>query len=754
MDDNQPKFPLTTSAIFRHNSSELQDELTNLISRYRDDPNLETPEYARKFADVLKTISTLANFHYSHLQESFNAIFKLHHQAASDPNGENFAFDKIQIKLKDLRREKRYHENCLNIIYYNLFNVVFGKDSKGKSPVDIAEKIKDMDILSDIDAFGEADKETLSNLQYTFKEMEIKTEELSVFTDQKPLGSGGLGTVYRGEYIKNPVAVKRLPGGAEVQSIIEKYDAVRRLNHPYIIYIYGFNENEKEKKFDLVMQLVDWNLEDYIKDKTYERISFREKCKIASQIAQGMKYLHDCNIAHLDLKPSNILITSCLNVKITDFDFARFGLNEESAFVEKSTPQYSPPEFLLSNKCYYQSDIFAYGLVLYFLFIEEDFFAPESGVNSDETIDNIKKYYTKFKGSSTNVALDIEKVKTAFKQFHTYGELIEVLEKCFQENHRSRYSKFDEIIDYEEKNQKRNKTQEKEGPKKRFENIGRQETNKFEKEVNDVLEVIWGKSGASGNPNENEAPFNKFLDSLCNYFNDPEIVTKKSEEEKMCDAEIIRKYLFLTMTNKSNLNDYKEDSTAEVSKEKFSKFMSLFGKGLIDYKKEKDGKNACITKMYEELWKQDWYWEDTSRELTRNALSALHSPHGSTTKRDKKKEPKRENYFLVRNGFEKQNTFTLEILLYSFDFIQKISIDEYSTMLKIVKNLKNHKNKFAVCYRNATKIEKILTSDLERRKKEKKKAEREKKKAEERERDKLRREKNPPPPKLTDYSSS
>jgi serine/threonine protein kinase len=684
------------------------------------------------------------------LQECFNAIFKLHHQAASDTNDDNFQY--AQGKLKDLRREKRYHENCLNIIYYNLFNVVFGKDSKGKSPVDITEKIKDMDFLSDIDAFGEADKETLSNLQYTFKEMDIKTEELTIDTTTKPLGMGGLGTVFKGEYIKNPVAVKRLPFENDVDNIIEKYDVIRRLNHPYIIYIYGFNKNDTDKKVDLVMQLVDWNLEDYIKNKEFDRISFKEKCKIASQIAQGMKYLHDCNIAHLDLKPSNILVTTCLNVKITDFDFARIGLNEESAFVERSTPQYSPPEFLLYNKCYYQSDIFAFGLVLYFLFTEDDFFGAEySGVGSDETIDNVKKYYTQYK--TNNLALDFEKVKIAFKHFHTYTELIEVLDKCFQENPRSRYSSFDDIIQYEDRNAKKNKVpQDKDsGPKlvKRFEAIGRQETNKFEKEVKDAFENIWSKSGG-GSQADTEAPFNKFIEQFCTYFNDPNVLERKPEGDKISDEEIIRKYLFLSLTNKSNLNDYKDDqpnNNSEVNKEKFEKFMSLYGKGLLEYKNDKkDGKN-CIQKMYKDLWSQNWYWEDTSREITRNALSALHSPHGITSKKDKKKEPKRSNYFLVRNGFEKQNTFTLEILLFSFDFIQKISIEDYSTMLKIVKNLKSNKNKFDECERNSTKIEKIQTSDLEKRKKERKKKEKEKKREEERERENKRREKNGPPQK-------
>jgi len=451
-----------------------------------------------------------------------------------------------------------------------------------------------------------------------------------------------------------------------------------------------------------------------------------------------------------------------LNVKITDFDFARIGLNEESAFIEKSTPQYSPPEFLLNNKCYYQSDIFAFGLVIFFLFTEQDFFGAEfAGVNSEETIENVKKYYTKHKGN--NVAVEMEKVKSAFKVFHTWNELSEILEKCFQENHRSRYASFDDIIQVEDKSAKKNRNQQdKDGPKliKRFEYIGKQETNKFDKEVKDAVDFIWSKCGGGNQSIDTEAPFNKFLEQFTAYFNDPEILVTK-EGDKISDEEIIKKYLFLTITNKTNLNEYRlePNNNIEVSKDKFEKFMALYGKGLLEYKNDKKDGTKCITKMYNDLWSQNWYWEDTSRELTRNALSALHDTHEFNApsrkdkKKDKKKEPKRVNYFLVRNGFERQNTFTLEILLYSFDYIQKISIEDYSTVLKIVKNLKSHKNHFEDCFRSSTKIEKIQTTDLERRKKEKKRIEKDKKREEEREREKKRREANPPK-KIPEYSSS
>ena len=41
------------------------------------------------------------------------------------------------------------------------------------------------------------------------------------------------------------------------------------------------------------------------------------------QIFEGVEYIHARNIVHRDLKPENILLDDNLNVKITDFGFAR-----------------------------------------------------------------------------------------------------------------------------------------------------------------------------------------------------------------------------------------------------------------------------------------------------------------------------------------------------------------------------------------------------------------------------------------------
>ncbi|XP_022122605.1 phosphorylase b kinase gamma catalytic chain, liver/testis isoform isoform X2 [Pieris rapae] len=116
--------------------------------------------------------------------------------------------------------------------------------------------------------------------------------------------------------------------------------------HPYIIELQDVFESETF--IFLVFELCkNGELFDYL--TSVVTLSEKKTRYIMRQVLEGVRYIHSKNIVHRDLKPENILLDDQLNVKITDFGFAKVLKNGEKLFELCGTPGYLAPETLKAN---------------------------------------------------------------------------------------------------------------------------------------------------------------------------------------------------------------------------------------------------------------------------------------------------------------------------------------------------------------------------------------------------------------------
>ncbi|XP_017479203.1 PREDICTED: serine/threonine-protein kinase 17A-like [Rhagoletis zephyria] len=145
---------------------------------------------------------------------------------------------------------------------------------------------------------------------------------------------------------------------------------------------------ETPTEYILVLELAKGGELQQILDED-ERIEEKICRRLLRQIVEGVRFLHTHKIAHLDLKPQNILLTNPLpdgNVKLCDFGISRY--ISESAEIREimGTTDYMAPEILQYDPISLASDIWCIGIVAYVLLSGH---SPFGGNEKQETYSNI-----------------------------------------------------------------------------------------------------------------------------------------------------------------------------------------------------------------------------------------------------------------------------------------------------------------------------------------------------------------------------
>ncbi|XP_047262919.1 protein STRUBBELIG-RECEPTOR FAMILY 3 isoform X3 [Capsicum annuum] len=189
------------------------------------------------------------------------------------------------------------------------------------------------------------------------------------FSQDNLIGGGMLGTVYRAEYPKKVLAVKKLETAMtrkqSDQDFVEMVSNISKLQHENIVKLVGYCSGHGQRL--LVYEYCrNGSLHEalHLDDEIHRKLSWSTRIRIALQAARALEYLHEAShppIVHLNFKSANVLLDNDLAVRMSDCGLAP--LLSSDSIRQLQGCGYGAPELELgSYTC--QSDVYSFGVVM------------------------------------------------------------------------------------------------------------------------------------------------------------------------------------------------------------------------------------------------------------------------------------------------------------------------------------------------------------------------------------------------------
>lgn len=191
------------------------------------------------------------------------------------------------------------------------------------------------------------------------------------------VGRGSMGIVYEGfdPYADRKVAIKVAlleslrdsESGARYRKMFfNEAHTAGMLRHPNILEILDAGADGEDCY--IVMELVERGdtLKSYCRPDTL--LPIKDVVEIIFKCAKALDYAHRKGVIHRDIKPTNILVTPDMDVKIGDFSIAHLVNSDMTNTMPMGfvgSPRYMSPEQVQEDSISNQTDLFSLGIVMY-----------------------------------------------------------------------------------------------------------------------------------------------------------------------------------------------------------------------------------------------------------------------------------------------------------------------------------------------------------------------------------------------------
>nr|BAJ86583.1 predicted protein [Hordeum vulgare subsp. vulgare] len=204
--------------------------------------------------------------------------------------------------------------------------------------------------------------------RFSYNELAVATDNLS---DDRALGRGGFGSVYRGfmSDMNHEVAVKRVSETSRQgwKEFVSEVRIISRLRHRNLVQLIGWCHGGDELL--LVYELMhNGSLDTHLYRSDYV-FTWPVRYETVLGVGSALLYLHqdtEQRVVHRDIKPSNIMLDASFTAKLGDFGLARLindGRRSHTTGIA-GTMGYIDPESVLAGTASVESDVYSFGVVL------------------------------------------------------------------------------------------------------------------------------------------------------------------------------------------------------------------------------------------------------------------------------------------------------------------------------------------------------------------------------------------------------